>query len=79
MMLLNSINYSLDTIERHLNRLQMISERFSSPITELTFIGDEEKDRRTAMNANCKFIQIQRTEKNKESISNLNQLLQVLE
>ena len=37
--------------------LQMISERFSSPITELIFIGDEEKDRRTAMNANCKFIQ----------------------
>ena len=59
--------------------LQMISEKFAFPITELTFIGDEEKDRRTAMNANCKFIQIQRTEKNKESINNLNQLLQVLE
>ena len=59
--------------------LQMISERFSFPITELIFIGDEEKDRRTAMNANCKFIWIQRIEKNKESIDNLNQLLQVLE
>ena len=31
------------------------------------------------MNANCKFIWIQRIEKNKESIDNLNQLLQVLE
>lgn len=26
----------------------MISERFSVPITELIFVGDEEKDRRTA-------------------------------
>ena len=59
--------------------LQMISEKFAFPITKLIFIGDEEKDRRTAMNANCKFIWIQRIEKNKESIDNLNQLLQVLE
>ena len=58
--------------------LQMIAERFSAPIKELIFIGDEEKDRRTAMNANCKFIWIQRTEKHKESIDHLNQLLQVL-
>lgn len=58
--------------------LQMIAERFSFPITELIFIGDEEKDRKTAMNANCKFIWIQRTEKNEESISNLYELLRVL-
>lgn len=59
--------------------LQMISEKFAFPITELTFIGDEEKDRRTAMNANCKFILLQRTEKNEESIGNLNELLRMLE
>jgi len=59
--------------------LQMISERFSFPITELILIGDEEKDRRTAINAHCKFIWLQRTEKNEESIGNLNELLQVLE
>lgn len=59
--------------------LQMISEKFSTPITELIFIGDEEKDRRTAMNANCKFIRIQRTEKSDESIDNLYELPQVLE
>ena len=59
--------------------LQMISEKFSTPITELIFIGDEEKDRRTAMNANCKFIWIQRTEKGDESIDNLYELPQVLE
>ena len=59
--------------------MQMISEKFAFPITKLIFIGDEEKDRRTAINANCKFIWIQRVEKNIESIDNLNQLLQVLE
>lgn len=59
--------------------LHMISEKFSIPVTELIFIGDEEKDKRTAMNAKCKFIWIQRTEKNKESINNLYLLLQMLE
>jgi len=53
--------------------------RFYFPISELIFIGDEEKDRRTAVNAHCKFIWLQRTEKNEESISNLNELLQMLE
>ena len=57
----------------------MISEKFSIPITKLIFVGDEEKDRRTAMNANCKFIWVRRTEKNKESIDNLYQLWKVLE
>ena len=59
--------------------LQMISEKFSIPITKLIFVGDEEKDRGTAMNANCKFIWVRRTEKNKESIDNLYQLWKVLE
>ncbi len=58
--------------------LQMISERFSFPITKLIFIGDEEKDRKTAINANCSFIWIQRTEKNEKSISTLYELLPVL-
>lgn len=59
--------------------LQMISEKFAVPVTELIFIGDEEKDRKTAFNANCKFIWIQRTGKNEESIDNLYELLDVLE
>lgn len=59
--------------------LQMISEKYAIPITELFFVGDEEKDRKTAINANCKFVWIQRTEKNKESIHNLYELLEVLE
>ena len=57
----------------------MISEKICLSHHKADSIGDEEKDRRTAMNANCKFIWIQRIEKNKESIDNLNQLLQVLE
>ena len=49
-----------------------------SAMPDVIFIGDEEKDRKTAMNANCKFIWIQRTEKNEESIGNLYELLRVL-
>ncbi len=59
--------------------LHMISEKFDIPITELIFIGDEEKDRKTALNANCKFIWIQRTNKNEDSIGNLCELLDILE
>lgn len=60
-------------------RLQMISEKFAISITDLFLVGDEEKDRETAINANCKFVWIQRTEKNEESINNLYELLEVLE
>lgn len=59
--------------------LQMISEKFATPITELIFVGDEEKDRKTAINANCRFIWIQRTEKKEESIEHLWELLEILE
>lgn len=55
--------------------LQMISEKFAVPITDLIFVGDEEKDRETARNANCEFIWIQRAEENDESRNNLYQLL----
>ncbi len=36
------------------------------------------KKTKKAMNAKCKFIWIQRTEKNEESIGNLYELLRVL-
>lgn len=55
--------------------LQMISEKFAVPITELIFVGDEEKDRETARNANCEFVWIQRAEEDDESRNNLYQLL----
>lgn len=58
--------------------LQMISEKFSVPITELIFVGDEEKDHQTALNANCRFIRIQRNGRDEASIENLLELLGIL-
>lgn len=58
--------------------LQMISDKYGVPVTELVFVGDEEKDRKTACNANCKFVHIQRTTKSEGSISSLYELLQML-
>lgn len=58
--------------------LQMISDKYGVPVTELFFVGDEEKDRKTACNANCKFVHIQRTTKSEGSISSLYELLQLV-
>lgn len=63
----------------HTKGLHMIAEKYGVPITELLFVGDEEKDRITAFNANCQFIQIQRTKKVEGSIANLYELLEILE
>ncbi len=54
--------------------LQMISEKFAIPMEELIFVGDEEKDRKTAANAKCRFIWMQRGESNPESIGDLYEL-----
>jgi len=58
--------------------LQMISDKYKTPISNLIFVGDEEKDRITALNANCRFVHIQRTGTNGDSISNLYELLELL-
>lgn len=63
----------------HCKGLEMISEKYGIPITELLFVGDEEKDRKTALNAKCKFVRIQRAAKVDGSISNLYELLEALE
>lgn len=62
----------------HIKGLQMISDKYGVPITELVFVGDEEKDRKTAMNANCKFVHIQRQDLSNGSISTLYELLDIL-
>lgn len=62
----------------HMQGLQMIAYKYGIPITELVFVGDEEKDRKTANNANCRFVHIRRTEESGESISSLHELLEVL-
>ena len=54
------------------------SDKYGVPVTELVFVGDEEKDRKTACNANCKFVHIQRTTKSEGSISSLYELLQLM-
>lgn len=59
--------------------LKMISEHFGVDISELVFVGDEEKDRLTAVNAGCRFIQINRNEKISGSICNLEELTVLLE
>ena len=46
----------------HTKGLEIIADKFKFPITDLIFVGDEEKDRKTADRANCKFIHIQRTD-----------------
>jgi putative hydrolase of the HAD superfamily len=56
--------------------LQVIADKYNIDISELTFIGDEEKDRLTARNAGCEFLLIDRSMKNKEAdIVNLNDIL----
>ena len=56
----------------------MIAEKFTVPITELIFIGNEKKDRKKAARPNCQLIRIQRVEKQRGSINNLYELLEVL-
>lgn len=58
--------------------LQMIADKYSVPINELVFVGDEEKDRQTAVRAGCEFVHIDRTKKSEGSIGNLYGLLEVL-
>lgn len=58
--------------------LQMISEKFTTPVTELLFVGDEEKDRETALRVDCQFILMDRNEKRKEGIADLTELLALL-
>jgi putative hydrolase of the HAD superfamily len=47
--------------------LQLIADKYGVNITELIFIGDEEKDRLTAKNANCKFLLIDRIMKSNDA------------
>lgn len=59
--------------------LKFIAEHFGVPVNELVFVGDEEKDRKTAENAPCRFISINRNEKISGSICNLEELTVLLE
>ena len=55
--------------------LSIIAEQFRIPVTELIFVGDEEKDEKTARNAQCRFIRMNRTRPSSDSIKDLFELL----
>ena len=59
--------------------LQLISDKYNVLISDLIFVGDEEKDRNTANNAHCKFIKIDRTKRGDKSICNLYELLNIID
>lgn len=59
--------------------LQQVSEYYHVPMTELFFVGDEEKDKKTAVNAGCGFVLINRKEKVSDGICDLNELVMLLE
>ena len=59
--------------------LRMIAERFGVALIELVLVGDEEKDERAAKRARCRFVRIDRSGERKDSISNLKELLRLLE
>lgn len=58
----------------HFRGLTIISEQLGIPVPELIFVGDEEKDAQTALNAHCRFIRIARTQNLPGSIRNLSEL-----
>lgn len=59
--------------------LEQIAKNYQVPIEALIFVGDEEKDRKAAENANCKFIQIDRTKMNlKANITTLEDIFDYL-
>ena len=52
-----------------------ISEKCGVKTEEILFVGDEEKDRKTAENAGCGFIFMDRDNKRTESVHNLRELI----
>lgn len=55
--------------------LNYIAKYFGISINELLFVGDEEKDRKTAENADCKFAKIVRNETLTNKVYTLQNLL----
>lgn len=58
--------------------LQQIAAYYNIPVTELVFVGDEEKDKKTAMNAGCQFIMINRKERVSNGIYSLKELITII-
>ncbi|MBQ3528072.1 MAG: HAD-IA family hydrolase [Clostridia bacterium] len=58
--------------------LEMIAQRYGVSLQQLVFVGDEEKDRKTAENAGCEFIKISRHSDDVDGIRDLSELFRVL-
>lgn len=54
--------------------LELIAEHYEIPVNELIFIGDEEKDRKTACNAGCPFVRIDRKQEGTGDICDLTEI-----
>ncbi len=54
--------------------LQLVADKYGISISDIVFVGDEEKDRQTALNAGCEFIKIDRSGNSMDSISSLYEL-----
>lgn len=59
--------------------LELIAEHYEIPVKELIFVGDEEKDRKTAYNAGCRFVQIDRKPKGTGDICDLTGITEYIE
>lgn len=55
--------------------LRTIAEHFCVPMQELIYIGDEDKDRETALNAGCGFIKIDRRHSGPHGVSSLSEII----
>lgn len=58
--------------------LELIAKHYEIPVNELIFTGDEEKDRKTASNAGCRFIRIDRNKTGIGDIRDLTELYQYI-
>lgn len=54
--------------------LRVIAEHYQVPVDELIFVGDEEKDRKTALRAGCRFVRINRNERAGGGVRSLREL-----
>jgi len=59
--------------------LKIIADKYSASVCELIFVGYEDKDEKTALNAGCRFIRINRLGKQTGSITCLYELSEIIE
>ena len=58
--------------------LVKVARKYSCEVEDVIFIGDEEKDRKTAENVGCRFIKISRNKTENYDIADLSELTKML-